>query len=361
MDFNRFLNSGLKKITLTQLILVLITMKRAIIPPLCIILLMASVSAAGAVTVTDDYGYEVDITETPQRIISLAPSNTEILYALGLGDRVVGVTDYCNYPPEVAEKETVGGYSTVDVEKVVALHPDLVVAADGNTEEVIDHLKGLGLTIISLNPPDIEGILHDIEIAGQATGTNAEAEAIVADMRARMDAVQKSHAAISYTPSVAHVVWHDPIYVSGAKTFQNEQITLAGGMNAFGEIEEWGTVTLEEFITANPDIIIVNSGTGMGDEGEHAIYNFFMQEERLKNLDAVKGGRVYVIDSDLIDRGGPRIIDSLELVAQYIHPELYAERTLAPTSAPESPGFGLISAMGALGAVAVIAHRKLHR
>jgi iron complex transport system substrate-binding protein len=335
-------------------------MKRTFIPLLCVFLLLASISAASAVMITDDYGYEVGITDPPQRIISLAPSNTEILYALGLEDRIVGVTDYCNYPPQVTEKETIGGYSSVDVEKVVSLHPDLVVAADGSTEEVIDHLRGIGLTVIALNPPDIQGILHDIEIMGQATGTEAEAEAIVADMQARMDAVQERHAAISHAPTVAHVVWHDPIYVSGADTFQNEQIMLAGGKNAFGEIEEWGTVTLEEFIVANPDIIIVNSGSGMGNEGEHAIYNFFMQEDRLKNLNAVKQGRVYVIDSDIIDRGGPRIIDSLELVAKDIHPELYADATPAPTSAPESPGFGSLGAIIALGAVAVVMNRRLN-
>ncbi len=333
-------------------------MNRLHISLLCIVLLMLPISAAGAVTVTDDFGCKVEITEPPQRIISLAPSNTEILYALGLENRVVGITDYCNYPPEVAEKETVGGYSSVDVEKVVSLHPDLVVAADGNTEEVIDHLKGLGLTVIALNPPDIKGILHDIEILGQVTGTEAEAEALVADMRARMEAVQAKTEAASMSLSVAHVVWHDPIYVSGAKTFQDEQITLAGGINAFSEIEEWGTVTLEQFITANPDIIIVNSGSGMGDSGENAIYNFFMQEERLKNLDAVKHRRVYIVDSDIIDRGGPRIIDSLEIVARDIHPELYADSAPAPVSAPESPGFGLIGTIGALAAVAALISRQ---
>jgi iron complex transport system substrate-binding protein len=361
MNFNRFLTASNNKYYINTIILVLMAMKRLPIFLLCIVLLMVPASAAAAVTVTDDFGCQIEIAEPPQRIISLAPSNTEIIFALGLGDRVVGVTDYCNYPAEVSIKETVGGYSTVDVEKVVALHPDLVVAAFGNTEEVIDHLKGLGLTVIALHPADIEGILRDIEIVGEATGTEAEAEAMVADMRMRMDAVQATAESIDSIPSVAHVVWHDPIYVSGAGTFQNEQIALAGGQNAFPKIEEWGTVTLEQFITANPDIIIVNSGSGMGDDGEHAIYNFFIQEERLKNLDAVKNGRVYVINSDLIDRGGPRIIDSLELVARFIHPEAYAESTPAPTSAPESPGFGLLWAISALGAVAVIANRRLHR
>ncbi|MDG6257200.1 MAG: cobalamin-binding protein [Methanomicrobiaceae archaeon] len=332
-------------------------MKTSLISLLCIVLLVAP--AACAVTVTDDDGTAVAIAEPPQRIISLAPSNTEILYALGLGDRVVGVTDYCNYPPDVADKATVGGYSTVNVEKVVALHPDLVVAAHGNTGAVIDRLRGLGVCVIALNPPDIDGILRDIELVGRATGTEAEAATIVADMRARMDAVQERHAAVSYAPSVAHVVWHDPIYVSGANTFQDEQIARAGGRNAFGTIDRWGTVTLEQFITANPEIIIVNSGSGMGDGGENAIYDFFLQEARLKNLDAVKNGRVYIVDSDIIDRGGPRIVDSLEIVARAVHPGLYEEDDPAPASAPESPGFGAAVAAGALGAVAVIAIRRL--
>ncbi|MBP7299588.1 MAG: ABC transporter substrate-binding protein, partial [Methanoculleus sp.] len=133
-----------------------------------------TVLAAGSVTwrpvtVTDDYGEDVRLDTMPVRIVSLAPANTEILFALGLGDRVVGVTDYCNYPVEATTKPKVGGYSTVNIERVVAAHPDLVIAAFGNTEEVVNRLRDLGLTVITLSPDSVEGTLHDIRLIGKAT------------------------------------------------------------------------------------------------------------------------------------------------------------------------------------------------
>ena len=137
-----------------------------------------------SVTVTDDFGEIITIRGTPQRIVSLAPSNTEILYALDLDDRVVGVTDYCNYPPEAADKPRVGGYSTVNIEKVIAAEPDLVLAALGNTEDVVNRLRSLGLTVVSLNPLTVEDVLHDIELLGVVTGQEEEASTLVGELRA---------------------------------------------------------------------------------------------------------------------------------------------------------------------------------
>lgn len=311
------------------------------------------------VTVTDDYGAAVRIDSMPVRIVSLAPSNTEILFALGLGDRVVGVTDYCNYPEEATAKPKVGGYSTVNIERVVAARPDLVVASFGNTVEVVDHLRRLGLTVITLNPDSVKGTLHDIRLIGSATGTGAEAERLVASMEARIAAVKERAEKAAETPTVAHIVWYDPIWISGSETFQDEMIALSGGRNAFPDVEAWQIVTMERFITTDPDVIIVNSGTGMGEGGTDLIYRYFIDEPRFKNLKAIKNNRVSIVDADIIDRGGPRLVDALEEVAAAVHPDLFEGGPAPATAAPQSPGFGAFAASAALAAGLILSRRAV--
>ena len=297
------------------------------------------------ITVTDDFGNEVTIRGTPQRIISLAPSNTEILFALGLDDRIVGVTDYCNYPTEALEVERVGGYNTPNIEKILAAKPDLVVAAFGNTQEASDRLKDLGLTVIALNPESIEDVMDDITILGRATGTEERAAEIVSDMQMRINRVRETASESKETPSVVHMVWYDPLWVSGTDTFQDEMFEISNAKNAFPDIKAWGIASMENFIATDPEIIIVNTGSGMGEAGRNLIYDYVMDEPRLQNIRAVQNERVYLIDSDLIDRGGPRIIDALEEVAADIHPDLF-EKTEEPVSQPEqAPGFGLLACM----------------
>ena len=318
-----------------------------------------TVLAAGSVTwrpvtVTDDYGEDVRLDTMPVRIVSLAPANTEILFALGLGDRVVGVTDYCNYPAEATTKPKVGGYSTVNIERVVAAHPDLVMAAFGNTEEVVNRLRDLGLTVITLSPDSVEGTLHDIRLIGKATGAETEAERLATSMEARIDAVKEKTKSVAKPPTVAHIVWHDPIWISGSNTFQDELITLAGGINAFPDTEGWQIVSLERFITTDPEVIVVNSGTGMGNEGVDLIYRYFMNEPRLKTIRAIQHNRVYIIESDIIDRGGPRLVDALEEVAADIHPDLFDADIQKNAPIPQSPGFGVIPLAFAFLAVLLI-------
>ncbi|KAF5056396.1 Vitamin B12-binding protein [anaerobic digester metagenome] len=315
----------------------------------------AATDAAGrAVTVTDDYGEIVTIRGLPQKIVSLAPSNTEILYALGLEDRIVGVTDYCNYPPEAAGKLKVGGYSTINIEKVLATEPDLIFAATGNTEDVVNRLRVLGMTVVTLNPQTVDDVLRDTELVGVATGQEERAAACVRELQARIQAVTDTTEALAEKPSVAHVVWYDPIWVSGTSTFQNEVIAMAGGTNAFGSTEGWGIVGLEEFITTNPEYIFVSSGTGMGNGGYDIVYDYFMNEPRMQRLDAVRNGHVYVVDADIISRGSPRIVDALEEVAATLHPDLFDADTPEETHAMQSPGFCTILPAFALLAVLLI-------
>ncbi len=267
------------------------------------------------VRVKDDFGYEVVINKTPERIVSLAPSNTEILFALGLGNKIVGVTDYCNYPEEAKKKQKVGGYSTVNIERVLALNPDLVVAAYGNGKETIDILREYGLTVIALNPKNLSDVMRDIELLGKVTGAEENATRLVDMMEHRIDEVKRNASNFSLRPKVAHVLWHDPIWVSGKNTFIDELISIAGGENAFGDLEGWKIVSIEDFLARNPDIIVVNSGTGMGG-GKDILYDWTIRE--LKDVEAVKEGRVYLIDSDIISRPSYRLVYALEELSEII-------------------------------------------
>ncbi|WFN34044.1 helical backbone metal receptor [Methanogenium sp. S4BF] len=309
-------------------------------------------SSADSRTITDDFGRELSLPAPPRRIVSLAPANTEILYALGLGDRVVGVTDYCNYPEAALGVDKVGGYSSVNIEKVLQAKPDLVIAAFGNTEEVITHLENLGITVLALNPASIEDVTDNILLVGEATWADDEAAAVVADMQARIDAVKTAVACADTTPSVVHMVWNDPIWVSGSGSFQDEMFAIAGATNAFSSVQGWEIVSMEEFIVTDPDVIIANSGAGMGGGNYDILYRYVTEEPRFQGLSAVQNDRVYLVDSDIIDRGSPRIVDALEVVARDIHPECFPEDNGAQPVPTQSPA----SFIGALAAVTVLGY-----
>ena len=275
----------------------------------------------------DDTGYVINITYIPKRIVSLSPSNTEILFAIGAGDRVVGVTDYCNYPPKVLKmKETgrlksVGGYSTVNIERVVGLDPDLVVASYGNGLETIETMRNLGLTVVAFNPKNLSDIKREILILGKITGNSKNASKLVEMIDKRISKIEKKVSGKKKL-KVCHIIWHDPIWVTGKQTFINEIIEISGGVNAFN-FNGWRIVSIEDIIAANPDVILVNSGTGMVG-GKNLIYDWVMNETRLKVVNAIKFGRVYVIDADLISRPSYRLVLAAEEIAKFLHPEAFS-------------------------------------
>jgi len=307
-------------------------------------------------TVTDDTGATVTIHGEPQRVVSLAPTNTEILFALGLGDRVVGVTDYCNYPAAATTKPKIGGYSTVSVENVIAQKPDLVIASDGNGAELISHLKKLNLTVIVTNPQNVSGILNDIAFIGKATGADDNATALVNSLTTRITNTERNASALTTHPKVAHIIWNDPIYVSGSGTFQDELISMAGGTNAFAGKQDYATIGTEDFIAADPDVLIVNSGSGMGGS-EDSVAQYFKNEIRFANVAAVKNHRVYVIDSDTVDRAGPHIVDALEIIAG----DIRTADTGTPAATPSraAPGFEMVPALVALAAGMAVTLRRM--
>lgn len=268
-------------------------------------------------TIEDDLQKQVTLDAKPERIVSLAPSNTEVLFALGLSDRIVGVTDYCTYPEEALEKSKVGGFSTVSIEKVIALKPDFIVASPGNNLEVVDRLSTLGIPVYYVEAEDLDQIYTTFEKLGSLTGTEDKATEIISDLKAREETVQKEGEALTEKPVVAHVIWNDPIYVSGKGTFQDELIRIAGGENAFADKEGHAIVNIEEFVHINPDILMINSGSGMGSD-DADILEYFKTEPRLSALSAVTSDKIIRVDSDKADRAGPRLWDLLEEIAPKI-------------------------------------------
>jgi len=268
-------------------------------------------------------GREVTIESEPQRIISLAPSNTEILFALGLGDKVVGVTPYCDYPAEAQGKEKVGGpWGTyIDVEKIIALNPDFILAAHINGEDVINTLAGHGFTVFGIKSTDLADTLNDINTVGEITNKEVEAAALTTDMQSKIDAVTAETAGLSpeQKPRAFHICWHDPIYTSGNGTFIHDLFEKAGGVNIFSDLSGFPVVDLETVIGLDPEAIVVTAmgGTSSG------TWEWVKTESRLAEVSARQNGRVYFAESNWVERAGPRIVLGLELVAEYLHPEIF--------------------------------------
>ncbi|MCX8151084.1 MAG: cobalamin-binding protein [Candidatus Bathyarchaeota archaeon] len=282
------------------------------------------------VTLVDSMGNVVTLNSPPQRIVSLAPSNTEILFAIGAGDRVVGVTDFCNYPYnftawiEAGNMTSIGSYYGPSTEPIVALNPDLVLASSGSLDAA-KNLRNLGINVLVVESKTLDGVLQDILMIGRATGNNAQASALVSSMRQRIDNVASRAATATTIPKVYHEVWNDPLMSVGPGTFIDELITLAGGENIFHDATtSWPTVSSEAIIAKNPDVMVFPD-MYMG------VQNFYQTIEAVKQrpgwsiINAVKNDAIYEINADIISRSGPRLVDALEELSKMIHPEIFGQ------------------------------------
>ena len=266
--------------------------------------------------VFDDLDRLVAINGTPQRIISLAPSNTEILFALGLGEKVVGVTDWCDYPPEALDKEKVGSYDTPDIEKIVALTPDLILVAYGTTMDVINNLIGLGLTVFGIKTTDLDDVLNDIKTIGEITDKEVEAQVLTSEMESRIQAVTDQTEELEERPRVFYIVWHDPLWTAGSETFIHELIEKGGGVNICQNITSYTTISIEEVVARNPEVIITSEWSFEWARNETGL---------LASTNASQSGRIYTCDDDLVQRPAPRLVEGLEWFAYFIHPEIFEE------------------------------------
>ncbi|MFQ6099953.1 MAG: ABC transporter substrate-binding protein [Anaerolineae bacterium] len=283
--------------------------------------IQTATSEPPAATLTDDIGNVIEITGPVERIVSLAPSNTEIAFALGLGDRVVGVTDFCDYPPEALEIKKIGGVEP-NLEQIVALDPDLVLAIGGEpVPPIIGQLQELGLTVLVLEPDDLDALYHDIELAGQAAGAQREAAELIAEMQERVAAVTALTADVTERPLVFYELdASDPTkpWTAGSGSWHDEFIQMAGGTNLAGTQESaWVQLNAEEIVAQDPEVII------LGDAAFGTTPESVAQRPGWDVISAVQNGRVYPIDDNLISRPGPRVVEGIEELARLIHPELF--------------------------------------
>lgn len=275
--------------------------------------------------ITDQSGRVVIIEKMPEKIISLAPSNTEIVYALGLENRLVGVTKYCNYPESAKDKTKIGEFSTIDIERVIEIQPDLILATSMHKDEIVPQLERLDLTVLTTAPKTIDEVLGSINLIGKAADSKEEASQLVTGLSNRIKVVTDKTSALSEAqrPGVFYILWHDPLQTVGAETLIHELIVKAGGINIARELDgNYPTISLEAVLMANPQIVIAESGHGAG---ENLPFQFILNEPRLQEIAARQSDKIYEIDSDLPSRPGPRIVDGLEKLAEFIHPELFKE------------------------------------
>ena len=274
----------------------------------------ARVSVAGEVT--DMLGRRGRIPDHPARIVSLAPSITETVFVLGEGDRLIGVTDYCDYPPEATRKARIGGIANPNFEAILALRPDLVIAtSESNYAEHVERLVSLGLPVYVVRPVDWETVLESIERIGDVLGRDAVGRAQVAAMRRDADAIGRGVAG-SPRPRVLYVVWPNPLIAPGRDTLINDLIRRAGGDSVTGdEPLLYPRLSLETVVERRPDRIIV------GRHGQETVEELLRGWDRLGSVTAVREGRVYGVDGNLVHRPGPRMVEALRALARVIHPE----------------------------------------
>ena len=271
--------------------------------------------------VTDQIGREVVISSAPQRIVSLSPSNTETAFALGLGSRMVGVTDYCNYPEEALKINKVGGFSNPNVEAVLALEPDLVFAGNKH-EEQVKKLEELNIPVLVLSPESIEDVLESMVMMGKATGKSKEADAVIADMRERLKTIE---AKVSSIPAQERVrvyfeVSSDPLMSAGAASLIDEVISLAGGKNIFADVAgTYPKISEEVLLEKNPQFIIFPGGHGSEGFDRETIAARPLWE----NITAVQDNHIFEVSADMITRPGPRSIEAVEKLAAIFYPEKF--------------------------------------
>ncbi|NMB68465.1 MAG: cobalamin-binding protein [Chloroflexi bacterium] len=278
---------------------------------------------AAPITLTDGLGRTVSLAAPAQKVVSLAPSNTEILFAIGAGGQMVGRDEFSDYPAEAKALPSVGGsMGTYSLETIASLKPDLVLAAEINTPEQVKSLEDLGLTVYYLsNPKDLDGMYANLKIVGRLTGRESEADALTASLQARVQAVTEKLMPISSTITVFYELdGSDPAkpWTAGGGTFLSQLIDLAGGMNVGNNLQgDYAQMSQEELLMANPMVIL------LGDAAYGVTAEQVAARPGWESLAAVQQGRIYPFDDNLVSRPGPRLVDGLEQIAKLLRPELF--------------------------------------
>jgi len=267
-------------------------------------------------TIEDSFGNTVILEKKPERIVSVAPSITETIFAIEAEGLLVGRTDYCDYPAEASMVESVGTLKEPNIEKIVELEADLVIASTHFSDDVYEKLNELNIQVIVLNPNDsFEGVFSVIDALGEITDASSEAENLIEGMKASIEEV-KSKVTGRTVPSVYYVIGYGEFgdYTAGGGTFISEMIELANGRNIANDVEGW-SYSIEKIVEHDPDMLIVSK--------YYDAKKGVMEANGYNELSAVHDGDVFEIDNNLIDRQGPRLAEGFEALARLIHPDAF--------------------------------------
>jgi iron complex transport system substrate-binding protein len=271
-------------------------------------ILLASGLPLTAKTAEDQLGREIHVPDDPKRIIALAPSITEIIFALGKQDRLKGTTQFSNYPAEAAKLPKVGSYVRLDLERIVALNPDLCIAIkEGNPKAIIDRLQSLNIPVFAVNPRNLESLLQTIQKIGGILNASARARELIEDMRDRR-------------PRVFIQIGISPIISAGSNTFIHELIDRAGGINVAAGNSAYPHFSREKVLALAPEVLIITTMARSG-----AFEKVKADWNRLADMPAVRKNRIYMVNSDVFDRPSPRLFDALEILTRLLHPQLFED------------------------------------
>ncbi len=272
--------------------------------------------------IKDDLGFSLRLNSPPQRIISLTPNITEILFALGLGNKVVGVTRFCDFPDEALKKEKIGGMVDPNLEKIKALDPDLIIGFRGNPLRTLERIRALRLPLFVLEMgTNIESLFAIIQKVGMVCGNEQKAETLIRSLRERYEKVLSSLQEVKHEPKVFLSLHGAGFWTCGKESFLHDLIKKAKGVNIAGRISrKWLNFNREQLIHENPEVIIVLSKS---EEDFLRTRDWIKNEAHLEGIRAVLSDRIYFLDENLATRPGPRLVDAFEDLARLLHPRYF--------------------------------------
>ncbi|MCJ7600775.1 MAG: cobalamin-binding protein [Desulfobulbaceae bacterium] len=291
---------------------------RACLPIMAAVLLAVTLLAARAAAevFVDQVGRRVDIPASPQRIVSLMPSITEIVFELGAGSRIKGVTLYSNEPPAAAKLPNVGSYVHPDLEKIISLKPDLCLAVrDGNPKHIVDKITELGIPVYTIDPRNLAEIMESVMLLGKVLGTEEKARDIVDNIQIKINAASERVAHAGNRPRVFFQIDATPIVSAGSNTFIDQLITQAGGINLAAGPTAYPRYSWEDILLMQPEVVIIASMAGGYSEEQ-----LKAEWRRWPELPAVRDNRLYVVNADLFERPTASLADGLELLVNIFFP-----------------------------------------
>lgn len=271
------------------------------------------------IEITDIKGKKVLLDKIPERIVSLSPTNTEIVFALGAGEKLVGVTSYCDYPEEAKLIDKIGDFENPNIELIKKMNPDLVLAGGFLQEDLMAALEGLNIPVASTEAAGVETIFDSIAMIGKLVGEETNAEELINSIKKDIEDIE-NNVMNQEKPKVFYLVWKDPLFTAGQGTYINEIIQIAGGQNIAAVVEGWAQYSFEELLKQNPDLLIAayhSTDEGMRKED-------IMNDELFSKLPCVKDGKIHVMsDDNIVSRPGPRVVEAIREMAEAMHSDAF--------------------------------------